>query len=165
MASLTPTIYTIGYEGLDIERFLSLLQAHGIETVVDIRELPLSRKRGFSKNVLSDTLGFCGLNYVHIPELGCPKSIRTRYRTDGNWSTYKVAFSQYLQTQSDAIADLSTIAAITNCALLCFEADFNFCHRSIVADAVNKLSGTPVCHISASAIKTTGFADLALAAA
>lgn len=165
MASPTPTIYTIGYEGLDIERFLSLLQEHGIETVVDIRELPLSRKRGFSKNILSDTLGFCGLDYVHIPELGCPKGIRNRYRADNNWGTYKAAFSQYLQTQRNAIADLSTMAAITNYALLCFEADFNYCHRSIVADAVNKLSGALVHHISAPAVKTTRFADLALAAA
>lgn len=160
-----PTIYTIGYEGLNFERFLSLLQAHDIETVVDIRELPLSRKQGFSKNVLSNSLGICGLDYVHIPELGCPKSIRNRYRTDGNWNTYKAAFSKFLQTQGNAIADLSTMAAITNCALLCFEADFNYCHRSIVADAVNKLSGTLVHHISASTIKTTRFADLALAAA
>lgn len=43
------TICTIGYEGIDIDRFLSSLQAHDIETVVDIRELPPSGKPGFSK--------------------------------------------------------------------------------------------------------------------
>jgi len=43
------TIYTIGYEGIDIEQFFTLLSEHNIETVVDVRELPLSRKPGFSK--------------------------------------------------------------------------------------------------------------------
>ena len=47
------TVFTIGYEGLDIGAFMSLLAEHGIETVVDIRELPLSRKPGFSKKALA----------------------------------------------------------------------------------------------------------------
>ena len=89
------TIYTIGYEGLDIARFLSLLQAHDIEAVVDIRELPLSRKPGFSKKTLSDTLSLSGLDYVHIPDLGCPKPIRNRYRADGNWKRYQEGFLKY----------------------------------------------------------------------
>ena len=46
------TVFTIGYEGLDIDTFMSLLGQHGIETIVDIRELLLSRKRGFSKRAL-----------------------------------------------------------------------------------------------------------------
>ncbi len=159
------TIYTIGYEGIDIARFLSLLQAHDIETVVDIRELPLSRKPGFSKKILSDTLNFSGLNYVHIPELGCPKPIRNRYRTDGNWNRYQESFLKYLEMQDEAIADLASMAAISNCALLCFEADYNYCHRSMVADAVSRLSGMPICHIHANRLKTTASAGWALAAA
>ena len=76
-------IYTIGYEGLDLDGFLALLRKHGVETVVDIRELPLSRKPGFSKTVLGDTLNVSGKEYVHIPELGCPKPVRNTYRHDG----------------------------------------------------------------------------------
>ena len=51
------TIYTIGYEGIDIDRFLSLLRKHDIETVIDIRELPLFRKPGFPKKTRPDTRG------------------------------------------------------------------------------------------------------------
>ena len=159
------TIYTIGYEGLDIDRFLSLLQAHDIETVVDIRELPLSRKPGFSKKILSDTLNLSGLDYVHIPELGCPKPIRDRYRSDDDWKRYQEGFLKYIETQDEAIADLASMATISNCALLCFEADYNYCHRSMVADAVSRLSGMHVCHIHANRLKTATSAGWALAAA
>jgi uncharacterized protein (DUF488 family) len=159
------TIYTIGYEGIGIDRFLSSLQAHDIETVVDIRELPLSRKPGFSKKILSDTLNLSGLDYVHIPALGCPKPIRNRYRADGNWKRYQEDFLKYLETQGETIADLASMAAISNCALLCFEADYNYCHRSMVADAVRQLSGMRVCHIQATGLKTATSAGLALAAA
>lgn len=159
------TIYTVGYEGIDIDHFLSLLQTHNIETVVDIRELPLSRKPGFSKKILSDTLNLSGLDYVHIPELGCPKPIRNRYRTDGNWKRYQNGFLKYLETQTEAIADLASMATISHCALLCFEADYNYCHRSMVADAVSGLSGMYICHIHANRLKTAASADWALAAA
>jgi len=43
-------LFTIGYEGLNTDDFMALLFEHGIETVVDVRALPLSRKPGFSKS-------------------------------------------------------------------------------------------------------------------
>ena len=156
-------IHTIGYEGIDIDRFLSLLREHAIETVVDVRELPLSRKPGFSKKALADTLNLSGLEYVHLPDLGCPKPIRSRYRTDGNWKRYTEGFLKYLNTQDEALADLASMAAISNCALLCFEADYNYCHRSMVANAVNQISGMRVSHIKVAEIRKATSAGLALA--
>ena len=47
------TLMTFGYEGLDIESFLAVLKKNGITLLVDVRELPLSRKKGFSKTALS----------------------------------------------------------------------------------------------------------------
>ena len=149
------TIYTIGYEGIDIAGFLRLLREHHIETIVDIRELPLSRKPGFSKKVLATTLNLSGLDYTHMPALGCPKAIRSRYRFDGNWTRYKIGFLKYLATQHEAIADLTSLAAASNCALLCFEADFNFCHRSMVADAVKRRGRIRVSHIRVNKFRTT----------
>lgn len=151
------TVFTIGYEGLDIESFLSVLSKHGIDTVVDIRELPLSRKPGFSKTALANVLNLSGLEYVHMVELGCPRPVRDGYRADGDWKRYTKGFLNHLKTQKKAIAELAELAESSTCALLCYEADFNFCHRSMVADAVNMVCGAKVGHI---AIKTTGPAVL-----
>ncbi len=145
------TVFTIGYEGLDIDAFMSLLVEHSIETVVDIRELPLSRKPGFSKRALASVLNLSGLEYVHMVDLGCPKLIRDCYREDGNWKRYTNGFLKYLKTQEDAIAELASLAAASNCTLLCYEADFNFCHRSMVANAVKDYCGARVTHINAAA--------------
>jgi uncharacterized protein (DUF488 family) len=148
-------IFTIGYEGLDINAFLSLLAKHGIATVVDVRELPLSRKPGFSKKALANALNLSGLKYVHMVALGCPKLVRDRYREDGNWKRYTEGFMAYLKTQGDAIATLSSLGASANCALLCYEADANFCHRLMVADAVKQNCGAVVTHIRAMPKTTT----------
>lgn len=157
------TIFTIGYEGLDIEAFMSLLAEHGIETVVDIRELPLSRKPGFSKKALASALNLSGFEYTHMVELGCPKLVRDRYREDGNWKRYTDGFLKHLKTQGAAVAELSTLASSSNCALLCYEADFNFCHRSMVANAVRDYSGADVEHIKVSDARTASPASLRLA--
>lgn len=151
------TVFSIGYEGLDIDAFVSLLVKYGIDTVVDVRELPLSRKPGFSKKALANVLNLSGREYVHMVELGCPKPVRDRYREDGNWKRYTAGFMKHLKTQDDAIAELSSLAATSNCALLCYEADSSFCHRSMVANAVKDYCGARVIHIKAD-IKTASAA-------
>ena len=148
------TIFTIGYEGIELDAFLTLLSASGIETVVDIRELPLSRKRGFSKKALGNALHEAGFEYVHVAALGCPKVVRNRYREDGDWARYTKGFLLHLDTQEKAIADLTTMATESSCVLLCYEADFNVCHRSLVAEALRVYGGLAVEHLSAG-IKTT----------
>lgn len=140
---------TIGYEGLNIDGFVSLLHTHGIETVVDIRELPLSRKPGFSKKALADALDRSGLGYVHKVSLGCPKAIRNRYREDGDWGGYTTAFLEHLAKQNAAIDELWDLAKSSRCVLLCYEADYRHCHRSMVADALRVRSGTSIEHITA----------------
>jgi uncharacterized protein (DUF488 family) len=141
------TVFTIGYEGLDIAAFMALLGDHGIDMVVDVRELPLSRKPGFSKKALANTLNLSGREYIHMVDLGCPKPVRDRYREDGNWKRYTEGFLMHLKTQDHAIAELSALVALANCALLCFEADSNSCHRSMVASAVRDYCGAHVTHI------------------
>lgn len=154
------SIFTIGYEGLDIDNFLTILRLENVQTIVDVRELPLSRKRGFSKNGLRHILASNGFRYRHISELGCPKPIRDQYRQDGDWQRYTKDFEGYLASQGASIAELSELAQESNCALMCFEANYRMCHRSIVAAAVQQASGTEVEHLSADAVKTAKAADL-----
>jgi uncharacterized protein (DUF488 family) len=144
-----PRLYTIGYEGTPLPAFLRLLAAAQIDVVADVRELPLSRKRGFSKSALAAALAHEDIGYLHLRELGCPKLIRDRYRRDGDWERYTAAFMAHLATQRAAVAQLAEQAQGRRTALLCYEADFERCHRSYVARAASRIAGLAVRHITA----------------
>jgi uncharacterized protein (DUF488 family) len=142
------TLFTFGYEGLSIEAFIARLKKAGVRTVLDVRQLPLSRKPGFSKARLAEALHAAGIIYAHVPALGCPRPIRDRYKADGDWPAYVKAFSAYLAGQTEAVAELARIAKKTSACLVCFEANFNRCHRSIVARATARAGGPRVIHLT-----------------
>lgn len=145
----TKNLYTFGYEGLTLEAFIARLKEAGVRTVIDVRELPLSRKKGFSKRGFAEALHTAGLAYAHMPALGCPKPIRDRYKQDTDWSAYTRQFNKYLAGQGAAILELAQIAKSTPACLVCYEADFNYCHRSLVARAVTQAGGPRVMHLTA----------------
>ena len=72
------TLFTLGDEGLTIGAFIACLQAAQVKTVVDVRELPLSCKKGFSKSAFCAALSAHDIAYLHAPALGCPKPIRSQ---------------------------------------------------------------------------------------
>jgi uncharacterized protein (DUF488 family) len=127
-------IMTIGYEGLKPGKFIDLLCRCGVDRIIDVRELATSRRPGFSKTALSNSLERAGIGYTHVPELGCPRRIRHEYRADQDWARYTKRFSSYLSTCDDTLLALSELAKTERCCLLCFEEDFNFCHRRFVAE-------------------------------
>lgn len=145
-------IYTVGYEGLDLEGFLLQLRRSGVRLLVDVRDLPLSRKRGFSKTALAKALGGAGMTYLHIRSLGCPKAIRDQYRVDGDWKAYTAAFLKHLGKQSQAVRELADLCEKRPAALLCYEADAGHCHRTYVARAVAAVSSGRVMHIGGDGI-------------
>lgn len=132
-------LLTIGYEGFTPSSMMDVLNRAGAQTVVDVRELPLSRKKGFSKNSLRDNLVQNGMEYFHIRNLGCPRDIRHDYRDDRDWPRYTVRFLEYLSTQDEAMALLKEMVEKQRCCLLCYEADFETCHRSFIADRLRNL--------------------------
>ena len=75
------TFYTIGYEGLSIDKFFSCLHINNIKILADVRESPVSRKPGFSLKKLQEKSASVGISYVHFQELGCPPEIRDRYKS------------------------------------------------------------------------------------
>ncbi len=126
-------IFTIGYEGIDFDTFVNRLKLNNIDILVDVRQTPISRKKGFSKTRLREWLSEHGIGYEHIVLLGCPKPIRDRYRANGRWGVYKKDYMAFLELErGDEVARLAALAAGRSCALMCFEADFNFCHRSLI---------------------------------
>ena len=155
-------IFTLGYEGLSIDAFITRLQAAKVKTVVDVRELPLSRKKGFSKTAFSAALGAHGIAYFHAPALGCPKPIRNQYKADGDWKTYTRDFLKYIKTQDASLRELVKIAQATPACLVCFEADYSTCHRTYVARAARQLGGPTITHLTAkTALPDLGFQQAA----
>src|SRR6266699_214738 len=121
-------IMTVGYEGLTLGKFLDLLRRCDVDRIIDVRELATSRRSGFSKNALSDSLERAGIGYTHVPQLGCPRQIRHDYRADQDWARYTKRFCSYLSTCDETLLALSELVKTERCCLLCFEEDFNFCH-------------------------------------
>jgi uncharacterized protein (DUF488 family) len=136
---------TIGYESLSPAEFFGILQRCKVSRVVDVRELPISRRTGFAKSALAMSLAEHGIKYIHISALGCPRDIRHAYRENGDWARYTRLFKTYLETQLPALEQLAGLMKVERCCLLCFEEDYNFCHRSFVAERVAPLAEVPVC--------------------
>jgi uncharacterized protein (DUF488 family) len=134
----TDTISTIGYEGLSINEFIDILHAHGIKTVVDVRELPLSRKPGFSKKALSSALEQEGIIYIHMRNLGAPREVRHSLRENGSWTTYCRQYELVLDENKDCLAELQKLSNRFKIALLCFERDFSTCHRSLITNRMQQ---------------------------
>jgi uncharacterized protein (DUF488 family) len=134
-------IMTVGYEGMTPRNFLDLVRRCGVERIVDVRELATSRRAGFAKTALSNSLEKAGIAYTHLPQLGCPRVIRHEYREDENWSRYTKRFCAYLSTCDETLEALAQLAMVERCCLLCFEEDFNFCHRSFVAERLGEFTG------------------------
>lgn len=147
-------LYTLGYEGVPMTEFLDLLEGAGVQTVVDVRDNPYSRKSGFSKQPLSEAVQTAGLRYVSWRTLGAPKAIREAYKADNDWREYTRGFLAHLDARADEVAKLTELANRETLCLVCYEADANRCHRRFVADAVQSAGGPVVVHLRARAAQT-----------
>ena len=128
-------VYTIGYEGTDIDRFVATLKAVGVTVLADVRALALSRKRGFSKKSLKDRLASEGIAYRHFAELGDPKNGREAAR-NGRHGDFQRIYRDHLAADRPqaSLAELNELVLSAPSCLLCFERDPSVCHRSIVAE-------------------------------
>lgn len=127
-------IYTIGYEGTDVDHFVGTLKAAGVKRIADVRAVPISRKKGFSKKILANRLATEGIEYLHFFVLGNPKLGRDAARA-GHFSRFRAIYIQHLESE-DAQASLKELLHVAGekpTCLLCFERDPLTCHRSIVA--------------------------------
>lgn len=157
-------LMTLGYEGLNSQRFFEILALNKVSILVDVRELPLSRKTGFSKSALCALAEKQGIRYLHVPELGCPKAIRYDYKKEKDWKRYTNRFLLYLESQIEAVESIAKIASIESICLVCFEADYKYCHRSFVAQKIAEISnGLKVIHLDARVLESTANLHPALA--
>ncbi len=129
-------LYTIGYEGADLDDFIAVLKKAGTDVLLDVRELPMSRRKGFSKNALKAALAEAGIDYRHEKQLGSPKDVRHRLREDWDYKRFFRDFNKHLKKQT-GLLDLLSEELTGSVALMCYEKDHTTCHRETV---VNRLA-------------------------
>jgi uncharacterized protein (DUF488 family) len=143
-----PKLFTIGYEGRSLAELIERLQTARVVRVVDVRELPLSRRRGFSKTPLREALTKAGIRYEHVRDLGNPKATRDRYKrgdVEGGAREYRA----HLHNGSHpALVELADSLDAEKTCLLCVEEDHETCHRSVIAGAVaERLDRVAIVHL------------------
>lgn len=132
----TKRLWTIGYEGHSPESLTILLRDAGIQRLVDIRELPLSRKAGFSKSALAAGMQRAGIEYTHLKPLGTPRAVRHAYKAGGSFDAFRRAYLAHVDATPDAIPALEALATLERCCVLCVEKDWHECHRGVLTEAM-----------------------------
>lgn len=142
------SILTIGYEGAQIDAFISTLLAAGVETVVDIRAVAVSRRKGFSKTALTEHVRKAGMNYIHFRDLGDPKPGREAARA-GYYSEFRKIYASHLETDAAQLQldQLAQLVRHERIALLCYESDATHCHRTMVAESLVKNQKSKIVHL------------------
>jgi uncharacterized protein (DUF488 family) len=130
-------IFTIGYEGTTVGEFLAALQKAGVERVIDVRALPLSRRPGFSKTALRRALEEAAIEYVHLKALGTPSEGRTAARAGRHADMARIYAGQLeLPEAMMQSAQMLELAREKPSALLCMERAPAHCHRTLLLNAV-----------------------------
>jgi hypothetical protein len=143
------TVWTIGHSTRTIEEFIDLLRRHEIDILVDVRHFPGSRRfPHFNKPQLARTLSTVGIRYEHLVELGGRRPVQ---RDSHNLLWRNASFrgyADYMETQPfrDGVDRLIKIARIGRAAIMCSEALWWRCHRSMISDEL-KAKGVRVLHI------------------
>jgi uncharacterized protein (DUF488 family) len=141
-------IFTIGYEGATVGEVLTALKNAGVERVIDVRALPLSRRPGFSKTPLKAALEEAGIEYVHLKALGTPADGRAAARADRHDDLKRIYAGQLELPEAMAqSAQMLHLAAEKPSAVLCMEREPAQCHRTLLLNAV--AADAEVIHLSA----------------
>lgn len=142
-------IWTIGHSTRSIDEFVSLLTSFEIQVLVDVRTFPGSRRYPqFNKEQLRDSLTETGIDYQHFPDLGGrrrakPGSLNMAWRNE----SFR-GYADYMETDDfrNGIKRLLEIAQARRTVVMCAEAVWWRCHRSLISDYL-KANGVQVIHI------------------
>lgn len=126
----------IGYQGRALEDVVQGLHRAAITTVIDVRELPWSRRADFAQKRLADRLAQEGIRYVHLRAAGNPRENR---KSGAPSSEILARYREHLARTPGVLEAILAAAGEEPAALLCYEADAKECHRSILLEALAAL--------------------------
>ena len=136
---------TIGYEKEPQAAVIDRLRTAGVEVVIDVRAVASSRRAGFSKTLLAASLNDAGIGYVHLRQLGTPKPGRIAARKGHVGEMHEIFKAHMAEPAAQLeLAKATELARDRKVALLCYEADAQACHRSIVADRICEVLGCEI---------------------
>lgn len=135
------SVFTIGYEGISLEKYLNKLVKNNIKLLVDVRKNPLSMKYGFSKTLLKKFCESLGIKYTHIPEVGINSNKRQTLEKQEDYDilfeSYKKTTLKETSTQQQEIINL--LNEYNRIALTCFESNICQCHRLPLAESLKSI--------------------------
>lgn len=142
-------IYSIGYEKALLGEVIAALVDAGVAVLLDVRDRPISRRPGFSKRQLAASIEDAGMRYVHLAALGTPPEGRLANKRR-DWERFWEIVDDKL-ARPEAELDLqraAEIAAASPSCLLCYEADWQICHRSRIAEILARRHGFAQRHLT-----------------
>jgi uncharacterized protein (DUF488 family) len=141
-------LYTIGYEKALLKDVVSTLAAARVTILIDVRDRPISRRPGFSKRQLGSAIGEAGMRYLHLQALGTPPEGRLAGRRR-EWDRFWGIVGEKLARPEAELAlqEAAEIAEAAPSCLLCYEADWQICHRRRVAEILAQRHGFAVSHL------------------
>ena len=148
-AARTPTVWTVGHSTRAIVDFIQLLRSSAIRNLVDVRSYPGSRKYPqFNQAQLSRALADSGIGYHHLSRLGGRRKPLPDSRNTAWHNASFRAYADYMESAEfeKGIEELIELARDRRTAIMCAEAVWWRCHRSLIADYL-KAHGLEVIHI------------------
>ena len=143
------TIWTIGHSTRTLDEFLGLLVEYDIEAIADVRRFPGSRRHPhFASEAMAVSLPAQGIAYQWMPKLGGRRKVQPESPNTAWRNASFQGYADYTATAESAtgLAELLQLATEKRTAMMCAEAVWWRCHRSIVSDVL-KLRGIEVVHI------------------
>lgn len=145
------TIYTIGHSTHSLAEFIKMMKSFDIKILADIRSMPGSRKfPQFDQDSLKISMEEAGISYIHLISLGGRrKAKKDTKNTRWNNPSFR-GYADYMETEEfrSAIKELENIASEKNTVIMCSEAVWWRCHRSMISDSLKAKHWT-VLHIMA----------------
>ena len=139
-------MFTVGYQGRTLPQFVRLLKENEIARLVDVRERPASRKRGFSAMPLFDALRKAGITYESDRTLGNPIEIRDLWK-NGSLAEGKTRYRRMIRNgRRPRVELLLALARVERVCILCFEGDPEVCHRGVIVEEAARLEPGLVIH-------------------